>query len=281
MDDFSQRHAAVEYWFLRLRAGELSFLVDFIIRKDRAAEVRVSLWVRGQGRVSRGSSSPATASDATISIGDSHFERHGSRGTLGDIEWDLTWDPGATLVDPSLPLVGRAHMLDLEILVRPYARFRGAVAVAGERFAVNDEPGAITHYWGRRLPDRWWWVSATEFVGAPNVRLEGIISTTQLWGHGRMPGHVGYLWVGDGTRSDLVISPGTGILRCRETDGALEIDSVSVRGRQHRVRARAQQASFNDLGEGIHQTLLADLELDGATAVPGTVGLESRVIGRA
>jgi len=46
-------------------------------------------------------------------------------------------------------------------------------------------------------------------------------------------------------------------------------------GRQHRITCRAG-TSYNDLGEGIRQTLLGELTLDGSTAIAGTVGIEAR-----
>ena len=276
MDDFSPRRAPVEYWFWRFRAGDLSFLVDFIVRQDRDAEVRVSVWVRGEGRVARVTNGGASAAESGIAIGKSVFERRGSHGAVDDIRWDLAWDAGSRLVDPSPPLLGRLHALDLEILIRPDARFRGSVTVGEETFTIDDVAGAITHYWGRRLPDRWWWISASEFEGAPGMRLEAIVLRSSVWGRGRLPVDLGYLWVTDGTQADMTVWPVTGILRSRILGAVIQIDSLSALGRHHRVRASAPETSFNDLGEGIRQTLLGDLVCDGARAVAGTVGLESR-----
>ena len=56
--------APLEYWFFKLQAGPLAFLVDFIIRRHIGqAEVRISLWVRGQGRVLRTSADSWQAAD--------------------------------------------------------------------------------------------------------------------------------------------------------------------------------------------------------------------------
>lgn len=52
MDNFASREAPLEYWFGTFNAGDLGFLVDFIVRRRTGeGEVRVSLWVRGHGRV--------------------------------------------------------------------------------------------------------------------------------------------------------------------------------------------------------------------------------------
>jgi hypothetical protein len=54
MDDFESRGAPLEYWFFKFNHGHLAFLVDFITRRrQQQAEVRLSLWVRGNGRVER------------------------------------------------------------------------------------------------------------------------------------------------------------------------------------------------------------------------------------
>ena len=59
------------------------------------------------------------------------------------------------------------------MVVWPRARFTGTVQVGSERFEVQDVPGAFTHYWGRRLLERWVWLSATQFDGQPQRRLGG------------------------------------------------------------------------------------------------------------
>ena len=52
--DVASRGAPLEYWFVKLHADGLAFLADFIVRRSIGqAEVRVSMWVRGQGTVAR------------------------------------------------------------------------------------------------------------------------------------------------------------------------------------------------------------------------------------
>jgi hypothetical protein len=43
-----------------------------------------------------------------------------------------------------------------------------------------------------------------------------------------------------------------------------------------RLDCRAAPEQYNDLGEGIRQTLLGTCRVDGATAVSGSAGLEVR-----
>ena len=53
MDAFSPRpNAHLDYWFWKFHVGDLAFLVDLIVRRQTGlAEVRVSQWLRGVGRV--------------------------------------------------------------------------------------------------------------------------------------------------------------------------------------------------------------------------------------
>jgi len=54
------------------------------------------------------------------------------------------------------------------------------------------------------------------------------------------------------------------------------IRSIRLDGARHRLVMSAPEPSFNDLGERIAQTVLADLTFDGVAATPSSVGLEYR-----
>ncbi len=182
MDDFAPRSAALEYWFWKFNSGDLAFLVDFIVRRRTGeAEVRVSLWVRGLGRVEHERGDVWSTDPRRVAIGESELQPQGSTGVAGDISWDLRWTGGADLVEPLPGLVARARPLDMQFLLRPGARFSGSVRVGSEIFAVDDVPGAFTHYWGRRLSEKWLWISATSFEGDPLRRLEVLIARSRLW----------------------------------------------------------------------------------------------------
>lgn len=278
MDPFAPRaHAPLDYWFWKIRVGDLAFLVDVIIRRRTGvAETRVSLWLRGVGRVEHASASDWSADDDGVVVGATRLRRGASQGTVGDIAWDLRWDEGQALVTPLPRAVAWLQPLDLSIMIRPDARFSGTIAVGSEHFEVADLPGAFTHYWGRRLMDRWIWLSATEFEGEPERRLEAIVSRSRLWGGPPLPIPAAYLWTTDGTRQDLVVSGLNGLMRTRPVPGGFAIDAVRLGGPRHRVVATWGPVPTNDLGQGIRQTMHANLTVDGVSAVPGTVGLETR-----
>jgi hypothetical protein len=277
MDDFDTRGAALDYWFWKFHCDDLDLLVDFIVRRRiGTAEVRVSLWAPGRQGVERLVSDDWSSVGSRVAIGGQTLDTGGSRGAVHDLSWDLRWDRGPAIVNPRPALMGPIHPFDIEIVIRPLARFSGSVTLADRTYRLDDVPGAVCHYWGRRLADRWCWISVTEFEQNPSQRLELVIANSKLWGRGRLPLPIGYLWVTDGSREELVVSALTGLLRERRDGDSTVIDSVRLDGTRHRVRAAAPAGAFNDLGEGIRQTLLADLEFDGLRAVPGRVGLEFR-----
>jgi hypothetical protein len=265
--DLAPRGAALEYWFIKFHAGDLAFLVDFIVRRDAGqSEVRVSLWVRGQGRVAHA----FAAHEETGRIGDCTFSADSTRGCVEDIEWDISYDAGASRVAPRAPLFTALKAFDLDLLSRPQAVFGGAVTVGGERFALSNVAGSVTHYWGRRLPDRWRWISANAFGGTDLV-VEATLMRTRVWGQ-RPAIAAGYLWT---NQDGLLVSPVNGLLTVRGTWHDYVVTARSF-GRTTRWHCVAQPERDNDLGEGIHQTLLGTCTRLSDGVTDAQAGLEYR-----
>jgi hypothetical protein len=271
--------AALDYRFFKLHAGDLAFLVDFIVRRRSGeAEVRVSLWVRGAGRVVRSRDTRWSARDDEVVVGDCVLTASGSRGSVDDVEWDLRFDPGPTVVAPRVPLLSRAGAFDLTLTSRPRSTFDGRVGVGGERFPVAGVTGALTRYQGRRLPDRWHWISADAFAGT-DLAVEAVVMRTRLWGvPPALP--AGYLWTGEGGRERLVVSPLTGLI---QVTGIAADYVLTARGPGGTVRLRCigDRALYNDLGEGIAQTLLGRCTRGSDGATDDHAGLEHRGSGPA
>ena len=203
MDPFAPRdHAALDYWFWKFHVGDLAFLVDVIIRRRTGtSETRVSYWLRKSGSVLRETAASWSADTTGISLGRTELRPGRSVGMAGDVRWDLQWSPGSTLVSPLRGLIARFEPFDTSMVVWPQARFTGTVQVGSERFDVQDVPGALTHYWGRRLLERWVWLSATQFDGQPQRRLEGIVGgRSRLFGRLPSPVPISILWTTDGLR---------------------------------------------------------------------------------
>jgi hypothetical protein len=277
MDAFAPRTGAnLDYWFWKFHAGDLAFLVDLILRRRTGlAEVRVSQWLRGTPRVIHEVSSDWRADAREVRIGTTVLTPGRCVGRADDVEWDLAWEAGRKVSMLPAP-VERLEAFDTTLLVWPRTRFRGSVQVGGETFDVDDD-GAFYHYWGRRLADRWVWLSATNFEGEPERRVEGLVAArSRLYGRLPYPLPASWLWTSDGRRTEAVVSGVNGIIRTRVTAEGVEVSTRSLSGRRHRVTARWGTTRPNDIGEGIVQTMHADLVIDGARAVAKSVGLEVR-----
>jgi hypothetical protein len=275
LDDFRPRNAPLEYWFVKVRAGELAFLVDWIVRRaGMRAEVRISLWVRGHGRVVRAESSDWRQAGAMVDIAGCTLTPYWATGEVHDVRWDLAFDAGPWRLAPAPLLATLLHPFDLDLIARPRARFTGTVEVSGETFRLGDEAGTLVHYWGRRLPDSWLWVSA-DGLGDGDAAVEAAVFRTRLWGipHSAVTG--GYVAVDGGGRSAQIIAPVYGRLVARGNETAFDIQARGW-GRDLHLAARAPQGAYNDLGEGIQQTLLGDVTVDGWGSCSGRAGLEVR-----
>lgn len=275
MEEFRSRGAPLEYWFIKVRSGDLSFLVDWIVRRGSGeAEVRISLFVRGAGRVLRTRTDTWRDSDATVHVNGCTLTPASASGAVDDVSWDLTYDPGETRLDP-VPLPAKVlHPFDLQLAGRPRSQFTGSIEVAGETFTLIDARGTLNHYWGRRLPDAWVWVSA-DGIGDRDGVVEAALIRTRLWGHRRRGVIGGYAMIDDGGRTRQILAPTYGHLSVNGTSELFEINA-RTRGRKVTLTASAPRSAYNDLGEGIRQTLLGDVAVDGWGSSRGSAGLEVR-----
>jgi hypothetical protein len=278
MDAFSpRRNAHLDYWFWKFHVGDLAFLVDLIVRRQTGlAEVRVSQWLRGVGRVVHDETSDWSASAAEVRIGRTTIQPGRCVGSAEDIAWDLSWHQGEVL-SPLRGLIARVEPFDTTLVVWPNATFTGSIQVGGERFEVSDLPGTFYHYWGRRLADRWIWLSATNFEGHPDQRVEGLFAArSRLYGRVAAPLPVSLLWTIDGDRRRELVSAVNAMVRVRADRSTVSVDARGILGARHRLVASWGDVTPNDIGEGIIQTMHADLTVDGVPANRGTVGLEVR-----
>lgn len=262
------RQAPLEYWFLKLNTPELAFLADLIIR-PAGAEVRLSVWVDGHGRVIRGSGTP-DVSTAGARVGDSVLGTSASTGTSGCVSWDLRYEIGPVWVDPGR-MVRALRPFDMELVSAPGTRFTGRIVVDGRAYAVDATPGLIAHYWGKRLPRRWYWLS----VNTPSLDIDVVVSHARLWS---LPGpaiRAGYLYLDDRERRRSIVSPLNGLVRASGQPGGAVIVSAWAPAGNVRLRCAAPPAAFNDLGEGIRQTLIGDCEI-GGQRISGVAGIETR-----
>jgi hypothetical protein len=217
-----------------------------------------------------------SASAAEVRIGRTTIQPGRCVGSAEDIAWDLSWHEGEVL-SPLRGLIARVEPFDTTLVVWPNATFTGSVQVGGERFELSDLPGTFYHYWGRRLADRWIWLSATNFEGHPDQRVEGLFAArSQLYGRVAAPLPVSLLWTIDGDRRRELVSAMNAMVRVRADRSTVSVDARGILGARHRLVASWGDVTPNDIGEGIIQTMHADLTVDGVPANRGTVGLEVR-----
>ncbi len=275
MHDLAARRAALEYWFWKAHWPGGGAIVDYIVRRERGdAELRVGTWDAAVGPVIHHISRTWTEEPDGVRIGDATFSEEGAHGAVEGVHWSIDWDLGSDRLLPRPDWFGPMHPFDLETVVRPGATFRGTVSIGGREVAL-DGPGAVTHYWGRRLPDRWTWISATGFDDDPSARLEVFLGSSRLWG--RIPGpSAGLVWVRSGGEAAMVVMPLTGVITARRDVFEAHLSSLRADGRRHTIVCSAPPETFNDIGEGIRQSVLADLWLDGRRRATGSVGLEFR-----
>lgn len=275
MHDLASRGAPLEYWFWTAHWPGGGAIVDYIVRREPGeAEIRVGTWDAVVGPVIHHASRTWHAGDEGIRIDDAGLTETGSHGAVEGVRWAIDWDLGSDRVLPRPAWFGPLHPFDMEVVIRPGATFRGTMTI-GDRTIALDGAGSVTHYWGRRLPDRWAWISASGFDDDPEARLEAYLGSSRMWGHGRGPS-AGYAWVRSDGRAETTVMPLTGIIRSRRDGFETRLGSLRADGRRHEIVCSAPAETFNDIGEAIRQSVLADLWLDGTKRAAGHVALEFR-----
>ena len=275
MHDLAARDSPLEYWFWKVMTPAGGAIVDFVVRRETGtAEVRVSTWRPGVYPVIHESSAESSGGAEGIRIGESHLDASGSAGSAGDVRWEVRWDLGAIRLAPRPDWFGPLHPFDMELVARPHAHLRGLLRL-GPRTIKLDGAGVVAHYWGRRLPDRWTWISASGFDDDPDARLEALLVSSRLWGG---PLHVpaGYVWISEGGHVEETVEPLTGAITLTRHGHGVRLGSLRADGRRHTIECSAPPDTFNDVGDGVEQSLSADLSLDGRVRVTGSVGLEFR-----
>lgn len=261
--------AALEYWFFKVNAGSVALLVDWIARRRRNEHVlRVSIH-SPQQRAVLFDNLPAPMLEQNF------ISTRRTIGHLGDVAWALDIDCGDERIEPDIFPARLLRMTDLTIVSAPRAKFSGWIEYGAQRVELDRAPGMLSHYWGRQLLPEWWWVSANQFDRA-DVAVECVVSRSNLWGIPvRLP--LAYLYLREGNARQLIISPPALV----EQKGAPENFEIQFRSLTAKpITLKAQGREYGDLGEGIVNTLVGDLEIwrEGqlVARAQGTAGLERR-----
>lgn len=272
--------APLEYWFFRTSWADGALLVDVISRRhEGTVELRVSSRIQGTAQINRlvREHRPGPTLDTAQVVG-CELTLRSSRGSCGPIAWDLDFAAAPTrLTAPPAPW-RQWGAFDLALTSWPLASATGSVTLDGRTEELVGRPAMLCHYWGRELPRRWLWLSANDFDQS-NVALEVGVLRSKAWGR-RVPlPALGYAWLHDSTGTRMVASPIDGLVRhARRPQGGVNLSITGLAGRWQ-VQAWAADHSFVHLGDGIAQSLSADLLLVNGlrqAAAHGTAILEVR-----
>jgi hypothetical protein len=263
-------HSALEYWFFKVNADSVAILVDWIAHRSINEQwLRVSIHspykceVLFEKQASR------------ISHGKNFLTTERTVGQLGEVAWELDIAVGTERIKPDIFPINFLRMTDLSLISAPLAEFTGWVRHGGHQMDLQRARGMISHYWGRQLPSEWWWVSANQFDREDAV-VECTVFRSGLWGIPvRLP--LAYLYLKEAEARTWVISPPA--IAC--VTGSPEKFAIHIRRiGAETITLNAVGRDYGDLGDGIINTLVGDLEIlrDGRVVAraQGTAGLERR-----
>src|SRR5262245_8673364 len=243
-------NAALEYWFFKVNAEPVALLVDWITRrKINEHWLRVSIHSPYKRAVL------FEKQAALISHEKNFLTAERTVGQLGEVAWELDIEAGTERIDLDIFPVNFLRMMDLYLIGAPLAKLTGWVRHGEQHFALQRARGMISHYWGRQLASEWWWVSANQF-DRKGLAVECIVLHSSLWGLPvRLP--LAYLYLKEAAAPEWVISPPA----TARVTGSPEKFEIQIRcfGAET-ITLNAIGRVYGDLGDGIINTLVGDLE---------------------
>ena len=261
---------ALEYWFFKVNAGSTALLVDWIARRGQNENVlRVSIHSTHQ-RVVLFDKLPSPMIDEQNFI-----TTQRTVGQLGDISWALDIECDNERVDPNFLPDKLLRITDLALISAPLAKFTGWIQHGPLRVELQHARGMMAHYWGRQLPHEWWWVSANQF-DQKEIAVDCGVIRTSVWGiPARLP--LAYLSLSHANVRKFIVAP-PAITKVTGTPEQFEIQFRPFAAKTITLRAKGRD--YGDLGDGIFNTLVGDLEVwEGDKRIAraeGTAALERR-----
>jgi hypothetical protein len=244
-------HAALEYWFFKVNAEPVALLVDWIARRRTHEHwLRVSIHLPGKRTVLFDKHA------APMSQGQNFLSADRTVGQLGEVAWELDIELVTGWIDPNIFPVSLLRVTDLSLVSAPLVAFTGWVRNSEQQVNLQRALGMISHYWGRQLSPEWWWVSANQF-DREGVAVECTVLRSGLWGIPvRLP--LAYLYLKETAEQELVHSP-PAIAR---VTGSPEKFEIHIRRFwAETITLKAVGRDYGDLGDGIINTLVGDLEI--------------------
>lgn len=262
--------APLEYWFFKVNHERTALLVDWICRRTSdIGVIRISIHSPEGGEVL------CSPHPAILRHGAPELAMEETSWQRGSVRWHLTIEATPDRIRPQIFPAEQLELFDMSLESAPSVTFDGWIEHHGERFPVAHASGMLSHYWGRRLPQEWWWLSANQFADA-DVSIECTVLRSRVWGTSVLA-PIGYLYYRNGSRSRLIISPPSR-LKAAGLPDSFEVRAAPFGGAGITLKAKGRD--YHSLGEGIINTLTGDLEVwEGGELVAqswGTAGLERR-----
>jgi hypothetical protein len=241
----------LEYWFFKVNAGSVALLVDWIAYRRRNENVlRVSIHSDHLRTVLFGKLPSPMIEEQNF------LTTQRTVGQLDDVSWALDIECADERVEPDVFPGNLLRMPDLILVSAPMARFTGWIRHGPLQFDLEHELGMISHYWGRQLAHEWWWISANQF-DREGIAVECAVFRSSLWGS---PIRLlfAYLYLRSADERKLIMSP-PATVRVKGTPEKFEIQFQPIVAKAITLRAQGQE--YGDLGDGISNTWVGDLEI--------------------
>ncbi len=281
LEGFGARRAAYDDVFFKFNLPEIgmALLVDVIVRRKhrrRQVELRACLYAKDGATVHTEHyplSSLKRDDEGALVIANAWLGPGGSRGSVGPISWDLVFVPTGPLLDPQV--TGNLRPFDLRLRSVPDVLISGNVSVEAHGYTFSHEPGTIGTLFGRRLPDRWYWVSANAFR-APGISLECMLLDSRVFGMPFTHARIGYFHLRTPSSTVTLLHPLTGQLHIAGDRTSFQVTARHRHDPPISVQCSAPETRYHHLGDRIYTTLLGTCEVDGLTIADGTAGLGHR-----
>lgn len=266
----SRPSAKLEYWFFKLNAPKVALLVDWIVRRAAGTrDLRISIHSPA-GREVLFAPDPPDVSNGPPDLASRH-----TRWADGPVRWDLALTPASPVIRPQIFPLEQLGVFDMSLVSLPDITFEGRIEHRGQQFEIRADKGMASHYWGRGLPREWWWISANQFPEA-DIAVECTFLRSHLWGSS-FGVSLGYFFFRNGPVARQVISPPARLAVTGSPD-YFEVTVSDPSG--FRARLKCAGREYGDLGDGIVNTLVGDLDLwEGEKLLArarGTAALERR-----
>lgn len=280
---FGERRAALDTIFFKFNIAErgIALFVDVTTRRrqhHRVVEMRASLYTP-EGPSAMTTSHPRSAlrlddaggyligSNAWLGAG-------GSRGSIGNVKWDLVFQPVGPLLDPQV--VGSIiHPFDLRLRSVPDMLISGNISIDGHGYSFSHEPGMLGSYYGRRLPDHWYWISANAF-DRPGVTLDCMLLDSTIFGLPWVRTRVGYLHLTTPEATMTLMHPLTGQIQISGTREDFTLTARPRHGSPITIHGTAPGVRYQHVGDHIYTTLLGVCSIAGLATTDGLAGIAER-----